>query len=279
MANLDKNQMNHNESPASDFMQRLWDARVVLALGLTAVLCRAYYYNAPPTAVPSKMVTTSEVVYKTTKEAIGKTVTISSKPIQKVGSSFFTVSDQKFLDGKPIVVINASGVPFDLPNDRNTNVQVTGQVRNLVIPKVERDFHLKLQDESYKNYVNKPAIIAKSIALAPELSQITQNPSKYYGKRLAIMGKVENIQSPVLFTLDKNQFLGAKELLVLLKATPTEVITQGNTVALTGIVRPFVVADITREHNLNWNPQVKTQMEAQYHNKPVLVADVVSPDK
>lgn len=278
MASIDKDQTDHeNISPARDFMERLWDGKVVIALGLMAIMFRLGYYNNPETAVPSKMVAASEVVYKTPKEAIGKTVTIRSNPVQKLGSSSFTVSDQQFLGGKPIVVINASGVPFDLPTDRNAKVQVTGQVRKLVIPSVERDFHLKLPDGSYRNYVNKPAIIAKSIALAPELGKITQNPSKYYGKRLAIMGKVENIQSPVLFTLDKSQFPGAKELLVLLKATPTAAITQGKTVALTGVVRPFVVADITRDHNLNWNSEVKRQMEAQYGNKPVLVADVVSP--
>jgi len=278
MNTTDKTQTDNNHvSPAVDLMQRLWDAKVIIILGLTAIMFRGYYYNNPETAVPSEIVATSNTVYKTTNEVVGKTVTIRSKPLQKVGLSSFTVSDKQFLSGKPVVVINASGVPFDLPADQNTQIQVTGQVRNLVIPKIERKFNLRLQEEYYRNYINKPAIIAKSIAVAPEIAQITQNPSKYYGQRVALMGKVENIQSPVLFTLDKNQFDGTKELLVLLKATPTAAITQGKTVTLTGVVRPFVVADIVREYNLNWDQQVRRQMEATYGNKPVLVAEVAYP--
>ncbi|MBR8833743.1 MAG: hypothetical protein DSM106950_06805 [Stigonema ocellatum SAG 48.90 = DSM 106950] len=278
---MDKIDNNHIDSQkisiASDFMQRLWDGRVIITLALLAIIFRFGYYNTSQMAIPSTMVTASEVTYKTKKEVIGKTVTIRSKPIQKVGLSSFMVSDQQFLGGEPTVVINASGVPFDLPTDQNIKVQVTGQVRNLVIPEIERDFKLQLLDESYRDYVNKPVIIAQSIALAPKLSEITNDPSKYYGKRLAVMGRVQNIQSPVLFTMDENQLIGTKELVVLLKATPKAAINQGQTVTMVGVVRPFVVADIEREYNITWNQRVREEMEAQYGNKPVLIADVIYP--
>lgn len=278
MNTTDKNQSTNNRiSPAVDIVQRLWDAKVVIALIIMAIFFRASYFVNPDDDVPSKLVTASEIDYKTTKDAIGKTVTITSTPVQKVGLSSFTVRDKHFLKGQPIVVINASGEAFDLPSDQNSQIQVIGQVSKLVIPEVEQKFNLRLHDEYYNNYINQPAIIAKSITLAPDLDQISHNPSKYYGKKLGVMGKVQNVESPVLFTLDKNAVSTKKQLLVLLKATPTTAIAEGKTLALTGVVRPFVADDIMREYHFGWDSEVKKRMEASYNNKPVLIARSIYP--
>jgi hypothetical protein len=88
----------------------------------------------------------SEIV-NNTDEFVDKTATIKTRLIQKVGLSSFTVSDARFFGGEPIVVVNALRVPFNLPVDQNTEIQVTGQVRNFVIPEIEREFKLKLQNE------------------------------------------------------------------------------------------------------------------------------------
>ncbi|NJM72906.1 MAG: hypothetical protein HC862_23720 [Scytonema sp. RU_4_4] len=255
-------------------LQKLWDARVIVSIVLLALLVKVGYGNN--TAAPTPIVDTYEVS-QNTEDLIGETVTVRSQPIQKVGLSSFTVSDQRLLSGDPVVVVNASGLPFDLPTDSQTRVQVTGDVRNLDIPKIERDYKLNLQNESYKDYINKPAIIAKSILLAPRPGQITNNPSKYYGTRLAVMGNVDNIQSPVLFTLDESYSLGAEDLLVLLVATPKRAINKGQTVGMVGVVRPFVVADIEREYGITWDERVRRQLEADYRNKPVFVADTIYP--
>jgi hypothetical protein len=276
MNTTDKNQNDHNPmSMVTDITQRLWDAKVVIMMGLAAVLFRGCYYSQK-IVEPSQIVTASNSVYATTGNLIGKTVTIRSKPIQKIGSSSFTIEDKRFLGGKPIVAINASGTPFDLPNDPDTQVQVTGQVRKLVPSEIEREFHLRLQDKYYKNYTNRPAIIARSIAIAPEVEQITQNPSQFYGKKLAVMGKVENIETPVLFTVDQNHFSNTKELLVLLKTPPKKAITQDQTIALTGVIQPFVADNLARDYKLNWDSGMKKQMEATYGHTPVLIAEVVA---
>ncbi|MBO3464372.1 hypothetical protein, partial [Aetokthonos hydrillicola] len=145
MNTTDKNQNNnHRISPATDILQRLWDAKVLIVLIIVAVFFRASYFVNPDDDVPSQLVTASEINYKTTKEAIGKTVTITSTPIKKVGLSSFTVSDKHFLKGQPVVVINASSEPFDLPLERDSQIQVTGEVRKLAIPEIEQKFNLRL---------------------------------------------------------------------------------------------------------------------------------------
>jgi hypothetical protein len=221
--------------------------------------------------------TNTAKIAENTDEFIGQSVTIRSRAIGKIGLSSFTVRDKRFFNGEPIVVVNASGEPFDLPVDPNIEVQVKGQVRNLVIPQIEREFNLNIPEENYRDYINKPAIIARSLILAPQPGQITQLPEQYYERQVAVVGKVENIQSPVLLTLDKNQLFGRQDLLVLLKTPPKVAINQSQTVFVIGEVRSFVVAEIERDYNFTWDIYVKRNLEAEYGNRTVLVAETIYP--
>lgn len=277
---LPKNENKANDASEHDITpQGLRDAGILISLVIFAALARGCSLFDSEENITSRITNTSEIIRKT-DDFVGKSVTIRSKVIRRVGSSSFTVKDRRFFGGKPIVVINASGVSFDLPRNQNIEVHVTGQVRNLDIAKVERDFQLNIQDEYYKDFINKPAIIARYIALAPKPSQVTTDPKQFYGKRVAIMGKVENIQNSLLFKLDEDKLIGGEDLLVILKQPSRVAINKGQTVAIIGEIRPFVLADIERDYelNLNWHWDVKNKLEAKYNNTtPVIIADSVYP--
>ncbi|MCP6762217.1 MAG: hypothetical protein NHB32_26500 [Fischerella sp. CENA71] len=163
----------NNINPSQDIFKGLWEAKVVITIALLAVFVKLSYTNEQPsTTSTAQLVTTSEVV-QYPDELIGKTVTVRSRPLQKVGLTSFTVSDRRFFGGDPILVINASGRPFDLPSDRENVIQVTGEVHDLVIPEIEQQYQLSLQDQYYQDYVNKPVIIARDIRLAPDATAIT----------------------------------------------------------------------------------------------------------
>ncbi|MBV6625968.1 MAG: hypothetical protein KI793_24060 [Rivularia sp. (in: Bacteria)] len=206
----------------------------------------------------------------------GKTVTVRSEPKSKVGPTSFTVSDEKFFGSEPILVVNASGQPFVLPEDDDTEIQVTGIVRNFVIADVEKEYSLDLDEQYYVEFENKPAIIAQSMALSPDPGDITKNPDKYYNKRLAVVGEVEDIQDANTFTLDEEKLFGATDLLVL-NPKPKTAIKDDEVVAITGVLRPFVLAEFEREYDLGWDLQLKQKIEAEYKTKPVFVADSVYP--
>jgi hypothetical protein len=277
-----------SENSGSDGGRGFWDFGIMVALVLTAAYVRGCDSYESRASAPPGLVNTSQIA-ENIDDFVGKTVTIKSKPIQKVGLSSFIVngsrnnndnrnnSDRSSAEAQPIVIVNASGVPFNIPTDRNTEVQVTGRVRNLNIPAIERDFNLDLQDQYYTDYIGKPAIVAQSIAISPKPGQITQNARNYYGKQVVVEGEVDNIQSPVLFTLNKEQLIGGQDLPVLLKTTPTVAINQGQKVAVVGEVRQFFANEIERDFNLTWDSNVKSQMEAQYNNQPVLIATKVYP--
>ncbi len=163
----------NNINPNKDIFKGLWEAKVVITIALLAVFVKLSYTNEEPLTTPTaQLVTTSEVV-NYPDELIGKTVTVRSRPLEKVGLTSFTVNDRRFFGGDPILVINASGRPFDLPSDRENVIQVTGEVRDLAIPEIEQQYKLSLQDQYYQDYVNKPVIIARDIRLAPDATAIT----------------------------------------------------------------------------------------------------------
>ncbi len=262
---------------SSNLLKQILNPKGIFAIALTAIILPACSNNQPEATSPetSGNVTTTEVVDKTAQLA-GQTVTVRSKPLEKVGPTSFTMSDEKLLGSEPILVVNASGEPFQLPTDGDPEVQVTGTVRNFVIADVERDYNLNLDRQYYVEYENKPAIIAQSMALAPEPGEITKNPSQYYGKTLAVTGEVEKIESPNLFTLDEDQLFGAEDLIVL-NTKSSKPIKEDETVAVTGVVRPFVLAEFERDYDLTWDLNLKKKLEAEYSNKPVLVTEEVYP--
>ncbi|MUL36377.1 hypothetical protein [Gloeocapsopsis dulcis] len=256
-------------------LQGLWNKKGAIALIASMALLAACETNQPQATTPtSPGNVTTEQVANQTEALLGKTVTVRSEPVQKISDSAFTISDEQFFSNENILVVNTSGKPFALPE--NTEVQVTGQVAKLVVADVNREYNLGLEPNLYVEYEGRPVIYAQSIALAPEPGEITQNPSRYYGQTLAVTGEVEDIVDANSFTLDEDQLLGAEDLLVI-NANPTAAVTDGETVAVTGVLRPFVVADIEREYDLTWDLDLQRKLEAEYSQKPVLVADGVYP--
>lgn len=261
---------NHNQT---NLIQKFWKVR---GAAFALVLAMTVLPACNQVTRQEARNTTAENVAGNTNQYIGRTVTIRSEAIRKLGPSTFTMSSQRFFGGEPIIVVNASGTPFVFPENQNVNVQVTGQVRQFVLADINRQYNLGLGADLYREYENRPAIIAQSIALAPEPGQISQNPTRYYGQTIAVTGEVEDVRGANAFTLDEDQLLGGQDLLVLNRNTG-QAVQDDQTVAVTGVLRPFVVADLEREYGFNWDQGFVQQLEAEYRNRPVLVATGIYP--
>lgn len=253
-----------------------------IAFALAALLLGACENNQPTANTPpsSNVATepgtvTTEDVADNTNQLIGQTVTVRSEPVNKISPTTFTVSDEEFFGSETILVVNASGQPAVLP-EGDTEVQVTGEVTKFTVAEINREYGLDLEPNLYVDYESKPAIIAQSIAPAPEPGEITENPKQYYGRTLAVAGEVEEVYSPNVFTLDEDELLGSEDLLVLV-ANPKATVNDGQYVAVTGELRPFVVADLERDYDLTWDLDVQKKLEAEYSTKPVLVVNGVYP--
>jgi hypothetical protein len=266
-------------------IQSIWDVGVIVSLVILALSAQNGNFNQPSASSPLKPIHASEVA-NNSNNFLGRTITIASKPIGQIGASSFILKDGFFSPQEPVLVVNASGVPFKLPSDRNVEIQVRGQVRNFSISDIERDYKLNLQADQYRDYVNKPVIVAEDITLAPEPNQIAENPKRYYGQTVAVAGKVGDITSPILMTLHQQRVFrdmplalssAYRDLPVLLTSEPKTPINKGQRVAVVGEVRRFIASEIEQQYNLNWDSDVKREMAAKYQNQPILVAETVYP--
>lgn len=273
-------QFNRDEHCGSKHtLSKRWVSHSTVALALATTLLAACQPVEEQAVMPEQTNVSTEEVAEDTNEYIGQIVTVRSEPIEKISPSTFTIEDEQFFGTESILVVNASGEPFIFPEE-GVDIQVTGEVQNFVFADVENEYNLGLEEEAYVDYENQPALIAQSIAIAPEPGELTSNPEQYYNEPLAVTGEVEEIQGANAFTLDEEQLFGGQDLLVL-HATPTgaaePMFEDGETVAVTGELRPFVVADLERDYDFNWETGIEQQLEAEYSNRPVLVAEDIYP--
>ncbi|MFZ1025496.1 MAG: hypothetical protein WAN66_04680 [Limnoraphis robusta] len=246
-----------------------------IALSLMALLLPACTNETTTREQALENVTTQQVSEETSNY-IGQTVTIRGDVNEVVGEASFLMDDEQLLGGEEILIVNASGKKITLPEGEGTQVQVTGEVRNFVIAEIEREYNLNFEPNLYTEYEQQPALIAKSIALSPDPGDLSQNPENYYYQRIAVQGEVEEIRSTGVFTLDEEKLFGSEDLLVITN-NPDPRVNEDESVTIVGTLRPFVEAEFERDYNLTWDLDVKRQIEAEYENRPVFVADEVYP--
>jgi hypothetical protein len=97
-------------------------------------------------------------------------------------------------------------------------------------------------------------------------------PAPYYGRRVRVRAEVERIFSPRVFTLDRDKAFSGPDALVLIPATKTGTVTDNTLVTVTGTVRPFRWAELSRDHHwFEFEPRLRRSFEM----RPVIVADSV----
>ncbi|HIK33630.1 MAG TPA: hypothetical protein IGS17_03975 [Oscillatoriales cyanobacterium M59_W2019_021] len=246
-----------------------------IALGVMAIVLPACSSNEEVEDLGGTNVTTEEVAEN--PEALdNQLVTIRSNVKKTVGDSAFLVEDEALLGGESILVINTTGQPFTLPQDDDTEVQITGEVSPFVVADVNREFNLALDPEIFVEYETKPALLAESLALSPDPGEVTENPGNFYNKQIAIEGDIDEVLSANTFTMNDADLFGGEDLMVI-NLSPDTIPADGGTVTVTGVLRPFVKADFDKEYDLQWDLSVEEKLEAEYTNKPVFVADKVYP--
>ncbi|MGB3787521.1 MAG: hypothetical protein WA949_05895 [Phormidesmis sp.] len=231
--------------------------------------------QATDTAAEEANVTSEELV-DDTSSYVGQEVTIRAAVEETVDDTAFLMEDDEYFNGEGILVINASSEPFVVPDVGETQVQVTGKVETFAMVTVSEEYGLTLDSDLYGDYENKPVIIATSIALAPDPGDITANPELYYNQRIAVEGEVAEILESGLFTIAEEKLFGGEDLLVI-PSTTTAAIQDGEIVAVTGTLRPYIAADFEKDYDLQWDLSVKETIDAEYEAQPVFVADSVYP--
>ena len=249
---------------------------LLLAASMTVIAACAETPSETTTQEEATENVTTEELSDGAEGLIGETVSIRAEVEETVDETSFLLEDDQLFGGEDVLVINASGEPFVLTEGDDTPVQVTGEVQQLVIADFETEYGLDLDPDLYADYEDRPVFVAQSIALSPDPGDITANPEAYYNQRIAVAGEIEDKLDDNTFTLDEEALFGSDDLLVVSTMASPQA-QDGEKVTVTGVLRPYVKADFETDYDLTWDLTVQEQIDAEYTEKPVFVADEVYP--
>lgn len=268
-------------------LSNLWPTIVKRTGGLTLAVA-AVVLPACGSPTPEADVSSSEVSEATANNVttgdlsddlvsyLGQTVSVREEVEEVVGNYAFLLDDDELFGGEEILIINASGEAVDLVEGEDTQVQVTGEVREFVLADLEQEYGFDLDDTLFVDYDQQPAIVAQSIALSPDPEDISDNPAEYYYRRIAVNGDIESLLASNVATVDEEALFGGEDLLVI-SPEDSFVVQEGEEVVMTGTLQPFVAADIERDYDLTWDLDLQQQVEAEFEDRPVLIVDSVYP--
>lgn len=254
--------LSHKPICARNLTQALWNNGTIAAmlLALTFFGCTDPNSNS---ANSEANATISEIVNEANTNLIDKTVTVSGEIEEVISPKAFIIEGERFFNDPELLVLNLGGSP--IVND--SNIQVTGTVRQFSKAEIENQFDVDL-GKLEAEFKGKPVLIATAVVLTPEPGEVAEEPSPFMGKTVTLSGKVERVISRNAFTLDDQEFIGGKELLVVGAVPAIGSIDVGETVRVTGLIRQFITVEIEKDLDLKIQPELK----AKYEGKAVAIA-------
>lgn len=221
---------------------------------------------------------TTEDISSDVSNLIGQQVTIRSLVGETVGEGGFVVEPE---NGEPILVLNTTGVPFELPG-AGVPIQVTGEVQSFVATDIENEYGLDLDEGLYADYEGQPAIVAQSLALAPNPEDLYENSADYLDQQIAVEGDVRLLDTTDgAFALFEEGWVDDIGVLVVginrdVAGGSVDAIQEGENVVVTGVARQ-PSAELLQEYNPDWDDNKTQEFLSRYTERPVIVADGVYP--
>jgi len=219
------------------------------------------------------LVATSEIT-ENVDRFINKSVLVRNDVSQTLGTKGFILDKDRLIDGQPILVINISEIPLKTFDDNTPEILVEGIVERLNLDRIKQKYSLNLESELYSQYEGKPVIIATSLIPSPDPEDLTANPEIYYDQQLAIKGEVDDVEDYGIFEIDEEQAFGGEDLLVVQYESQVR-LNEKQTVIVYGVLRQFIVEELQRDYNLDWDSAIAAQIKAEHDQKPILVTNKI----
>ena len=222
---------------------------------------------------PGYLLDTAEIV-KNIDYYQGKSVTVRNDIIKTVGERGFVLDQNRLLKNRAILAINIAQQLKVFSDGPTPEVLVSGRVEQLNLSSIKREYGVSLEADLYHQYEGHPVIIATSILLSPDPEDLTAKPEIYYDQPLAIKGEVDDVISRGVFELDEEKVFGGEDLLVLQSNSQIQLYEE-QTVIVHGILRQFVAEKFEQDYDLDWDLSTRSQLKAEYDQKPVLVTEKI----
>lgn len=245
----------------------------VFAVAFSLIILSACSNSSPIAIDTSGLVDVAEIT-QNSAGYIGRSVLVRNDVIDTIGENGLVLDKDRAFSGETILVINTSPIPSIFFNDETPEVLVSGTVEQMNLTAIEQKYGLNLDRNLYTQYETKPVIIAQSLLLSPDPEDLTNNPELYYGKSLAVEGELEDLTPYGIFELDEEQAFGGEDLLVVQPNPRIELNEEKNAIVY-GKLRPFLIVELERDYDLGWDLSIQKQIEAEYKQKAVFVAEKI----
>ena len=252
--------------------KKLW-LKAIACLTVVILSACANSSQSPIAVEKGGLVDVAEIT-QNVESFIGQSVLVRNDVRETIGDRGLILDKDRVFSGETILVINTSKIPSIFSSDKTPEVLVSGKVERLTLSDLEPKYGLNLDSSLYTQYEGKPVIIATSLILSPDPEDLTRNPELYYGKHLAIKGEIEDIKSYGVFELDEERVFGGEDLLVV-QLKPRIELEDEQTAIVYGVLRPLIAVELERDYDLGWDLSIQKQIEAEYSQKPVLVAEKI----
>jgi hypothetical protein len=215
---------------------------------------------------------TSEDVSQDPEELVGQTVTIRGEISDRLTTNAVTLASEGFFNGEEILVVLPEEFTLPAEDDIADNIQVTGEVRQFT-PEEAQQLNLTIPETDYADYEGNPMIVAETAALSPTPDEISDNPDAFYNQTIALEGGIEELgPNTYRFT---SPGLGGGDLLVLSSQPLQDPIEELETVVVTGQASQFDPATLQQEYG--WDAELQQQLEQDYGDQPVILAQEIYP--
>jgi hypothetical protein len=108
--------------------------------------------------------------------------------------------------------------------------------------------------------------------------KLSKEGKKYYGQNVTVRAQVEDVLDTHSFTLDEDSIIPGPDVVVLVPAGfDTATLAHDQVVTVSGRVRPYVMADLSKDFDWFRNGKIVTMgTKVDYKTRPVLVADSIT---
>lgn len=201
-----------------------------------------------------------------------QTIVLHGSFQEQIKDGLFVIEDDSGKDLDNVLVLNESGRSFAVPADSETPIWVVGEVRPLV-----QDLGEPVETVEGISYDSQFAIYADRITLAPSPEELVENPEVFYDQEVTVYGEIEQVEAENTFILRSPGLFSSDGIIVIGSGTiDIAAVEDGTKAAASGILRPYVIAELEKDYALSWDLSVQQRLEADYRSTPVLITDLIS---
>lgn len=201
---------------------------------------------------------------------LGRTVTVGGEVNQILSPRAFVLEGDDLVGGDDLLVVGANELGGISPDEV---VLVSGPVRRFNLAEAERDLGVDLDDNLFRDFDGRPAIVARDITLRPVpaagapgagpvlgVGPLLETPDRYVGQPVTVNGRVTRVVEPNAVVLDNRLLVTARNLPNNLQV--------GTPLRVTGPFNRFALPTFERDLGVDLNDQ----LFAEFNNQPAIAA-------